>query len=133
MKICEKIKTRISNNKIIKILNVLNVLNIYISGYTHIHSLTLLWKYNIYISLRDFSKMHCYVISVQQLLKGMIGICSPIICVSLFHFLFFFRCSYRDPDNSASAMVEPTIRYCGLSSCPRREKASNAKLIMMQE
>lgn len=67
--------------------------NIYILFFSldthiHIHSFMLLWKYDIYISLRDFSKMHRYISnsSVQQLLKGMNGICSPIICVSLFFF-----------------------------------------------
>lgn len=77
--------------------------------------------------------MHRYIISVQQLLKGMNGNLLTDTMHFVIFFFFFFRSSYRDPDNSASAMVEPTIRYCGLSSCPRREKASNAKLIMMQE
>lgn len=99
---------------------------------THMYFFMLLWKYDIYISLHDFSKMHRYIISVQQLLKGMNR---NLLTDNMRFVIFFFflRCSYRDPDNSASAMVEPTIRYCGLSSCPRREKASNAKLIMMQE
>ena len=90
----------------------------------------------LYIDLCDFPKMRCYIVTSRlsaAFKRDEWNLPADNTCFVIFVIKKEFHSWYRDPDNSAPAMVEPTIRYCGLSSCPCREKASNAKLIMMQE